>query len=219
MRFLITAGPTREPIDPVRYLSNRSSGRMGYALAEAARDLGHEVVLITGPVYLPEPSGVLVRRVETARQMYEAVEAEILRAEIAVFAAAVVDYRPKIVHSQKIKKTEPTLMLELERTEDILGSARSRFGFQGILVGFAAETEKLIEHAQDKQLRKGCDLMIANDVSQSGIGFDSQENAVTLCLPSGQTLALPQQEKSTLARLLIEFITNLGHSPLEFPHV
>lgn len=213
MRFLITAGPTREPIDPVRFLSNRSSGRMGYALAEAARDFGHEVVLITGPVHLLEPSGVLIHRVQTARQMYEAVEAEISQAEIAIFAAAVVDYRPKVVHSQKIKKAEPSLMLELERTEDILGSARSRFGFQGILVGFAAETEKLIEHAQDKLVRKGCDLIIANDVSQSGIGFDSQENAVTLCLPSGQTIALPRQEKSTLARFLIESITSLGSSP------
>lgn len=211
MRFLITAGPTREPIDPVRFLSNRSSGRMGYALAEAARDAGHEVVLVTGPVQLPEPPGVIVRRVETARQMYEAVESEIVHAEVAIFAAAVADYRPASIQAHKIKKAEPSLMLALERTEDILGSARGRFGFRGILVGFAAETERLIEHAQDKLTRKGCDLIIANDVSQPGIGFDSQENAVTLCLPGGQTVVMPQQEKSTLARSLIEFITSLGH--------
>ncbi len=184
---------------------------MGYALAEAARDAGHEVVLVTGPVQLPVPPGVIVRRVETARQMYEAVESEIVHAEVAIFAAAVADYRPASIQAHKIKKAEPSLMLALERTEDILGSARGRFGFRGILVGFAAETERLIEHAQDKLTRKGCDLIIANDVSLPGIGFDSQENAVTLCLPGGQTVVMPQQEKSTLARSLIEFITSLGH--------
>jgi phosphopantothenate-cysteine ligase/phosphopantothenoylcysteine decarboxylase/phosphopantothenate--cysteine ligase len=211
MRFLITAGPTREPLDPVRYLTNRSSGKMGYALAEAALAAGHEVVLISGPVHLPAPPSVAMVRVETARELFEAVQSRITSADVAVFSAAVADYRPLVRAEQKIKKDAATLTLELERTEDILGSARLVFGFKGYLVGFAAETEKLIEHAQDKLARKGCDLVIANDVSQPGIGFDSAENAVTLCLPGGRTQALPQQSKTALAHELITFITR--HAP------
>lgn len=210
MHFLITAGPTREPLDPVRYLTNRSSGRMGYALAEAARDAGHEVTLISGPVFLPAPTGMTLVKVETAREMFEAVEKHINNSDVAVFAAAVADYRPLVKAEQKIKKGAQALTLELERTEDILGSARGLFGFKGCLVGFAAETEKLEEHAQDKLVRKGCDLIIANDVSQPGIGFDSAENAVTLCLPGGQTQTLPQQSKTALASELIQFITQLA---------
>lgn len=211
MRILVTAGPTREPIDPVRFLSNRSSGRMGYALAEAALRRGLEVVLISGPVWIEPPDGARLRRVETARQMFEAVRAEIGVCDIAVFAAAVADYRPAAVSEGKIKKNEARLTLELERTEDILGSARAGFGFRGLLVGFAAETDRLIEHARDKLVRKGCDLIIANDVSQPGIGFDSAENAVTLCLPSGETRTLPKQSKTSLAAALIDFILALPH--------
>jgi phosphopantothenoylcysteine decarboxylase/phosphopantothenate--cysteine ligase len=210
MHFLITAGPTREPLDPVRYLTNRSSGRMGYALAEAARDTGHEVTLISGPVFLPAPTGMTLVKVETAREMFEAVLKHLASADVAIFAAAVADYRPVVKAEQKIKKSADTLTLELERTEDILGSARGLFGFKGCLVGFAAETEKLVEHAQDKLARKGCDLIIANDVSQPGIGFDSAENAVTLCLPGGQTQTLPQQSKTALASELIQFISQLA---------
>ncbi len=207
MHLLITAGPTREPLDPVRYLTNRSSGRMGYALAEAACQAGHEVTLISGPVTLPAPNPrVRLIAVETARQMFEAVQAHISTAQVAIFAAAVADYRPTVTATQKIKKSAARLTLELERTEDILGAARSQFGFKGHLVGFAAETENLIAHAQDKLLRKGCDLIIANDVSMPGIGFDSVENAVTLCLPGGQTHALPRQNKATLAAEIIRFI-------------
>lgn len=208
MHFLITAGPTREPLDPVRYLTNRSSGKMGYALAEAALAEGHEVTLISGPVTLPEPAGVQLVSVETARQMFEAVQAHLSSAQVAIFAAAVADYRPAITSTQKIKKQSETLTLELERTEDILGSARTLFGFKGYLVGFAAETEKLIEHAQDKLARKGCDLVVANDVSQPGIGFDSSENAVTLCLPGGETHVLPQQSKAALAAEILRFVTH-----------
>lgn len=211
MHVLITAGPTREPLDPVRYLTNRSSGRMGYALADAAREAGHEVTLISGPVTLPAPTGLKLVKVETAREMFEAVREHIGTAGIAIFAAAVADYRPAVKAEQKIKKGAETLTLELERTEDILGSTRGVFGFRGVLVGFAAETEKLVEHAQDKLARKGCDLVIANDVSRPGIGFDSAENAVTLCLPGGRTQVLPQQSKAALARELIQFITGLVH--------
>ncbi|MBL9131799.1 MAG: phosphopantothenoylcysteine decarboxylase [Verrucomicrobiaceae bacterium] len=212
MRLLITAGPTREPIDPVRFLSNRSSGRVGYALAQAALEAGYEVVLISGPVSLPRPDGAEFHSIETARQMYDAVAAHIGGCEIAIFAAAVADYRPAAVSEQKIKKSGSTLTLELERTEDILGSARSIFGFTGTLVGFAAESENLLANAQDKLARKGCDLVIANDISQPGIGFDSTENAVTLCLPGGRTIPLPRQPKTTLARALLAEILLLNHS-------
>jgi phosphopantothenoylcysteine synthetase/decarboxylase len=210
MRLLITAGPTREPIDPVRFLSNRSSGRMGYALAEAACEAGHDVVLVSGPVTLPAPEGVSLIKVETAREMFDAVQTHLSGCAAAIFNAAVADYRPVHVVAEKLKKTEDKLTLELERTEDILGSARSKFGFRGFLVGFAAETEDLIAHAQEKLIRKGCDMIVANDVSQAGIGFDSAENEVTLCLPGGRTIALPKQSKAALARVLIAQITQLS---------
>jgi phosphopantothenoylcysteine synthetase/decarboxylase len=209
MKVLITAGPTREAIDPVRYVSNRSSGKMGFALAAAAREAGHEVVLISGPVGLATPVGVERVEVVSAREMHEAVKREIVGCQVAIFAAAVADYRPVAVAEQKIKKSGARLTLELERTEDILGSAREPFGFAGLLVGFAAETERLVEHAMDKLRRKRCDLIIANDVSQPGIGFDSGENAVTLCLASGEVRELPQQSKEGLARELMGVIFTL----------
>lgn len=209
MRLLITAGPTREPIDPVRFLSNRSSGRMGFALAEAAIEAGHDVVLISGPVSIPAPDGVQFVHVETAREMFDAVQIYLSGCDVAIFSAAVADYRPVHFAAQKMKKSADKLTLELERTEDILGSARSKLGFSGILVGFAAETENLIAHAQEKLERKGCDMIVANDVSQTGIGFDSAENEVTLCLPHGRTIALPRQSKAALARELIAHITQL----------
>lgn len=215
MRFLITAGPTREAIDPVRFLSNRSSGKMGYALAVAAVAAGHEVVLVSGPVGLAAPAGVTLMKVVTAREMYEAVRENLGGCEVGIFSAAVADYRPAQVAAEKMKKSAERLTLELERTEDILGSARSVFGFAGLLVGFAAETERLIEHAQEKLARKGCDMIVANDVSQEGIGFDSGENEVTLCFPAGRILSLPRQTKAGLARELIAHITRLPfpHSP------
>jgi phosphopantothenoylcysteine synthetase/decarboxylase len=217
MRLLITAGPTREPLDPVRYLSNRSSGRMGYALAAAAQELGHTVVLVSGPVNLPAPGGTALVRVETAQQMYDTVAREIRRADIAIFAAAVADYRPVVRSVQKIKKSAETLTLELEPTPDILGSARTAMAFGGYLVGFAAETENVVAHAQDKLTRKQCDLIVANDVSQPGIGFDSAENEVTLCLPGGQTHPLPRQSKANLARALMAIILDRAAAKLNSP--
>ena len=212
MKLLITAGPTREALDPVRYLSNRSSGKMGYALAAAALEVGHEVVLISGPVSLAAPEGVTLVKVESAQQMYEAVQAHLNGCHAAVFAAAVADYRPVQVADQKIKKKDDELILHLEKTSDILGSARSVFGFKGELVGFAAETQDLVGYAQEKLQRKGCDLLVANDVSRLGIGFDSEENEVILLAPNAAPRPLPRGSKTGIAREIIRVVTGLVDS-------
>ncbi len=206
MRILITAGPTREAIDPVRYITNRSSGRMGYALAAAAKEAGHVVTLISGPVTLSQPVGANFIPVETAQQMFDAVAGVIKAHDVAIFSAAVADYRPVQAATQKIKKTESRITLELERTQDILGSARTVFGFEGFIVGFAAETENLVDEGHAKLRRKACDLVVANDVSRPGTGFDSEENEVTLCLPGGKSIPLPRKKKTDLAREIIRFI-------------
>lgn len=209
MRFLITAGPTREPIDPVRYLSNRSSGKMGYALAAAALAKGHEVLLISGPVAIPAPDGATLVRVETAQEMYHAVADEIGNADAAIFCAAVADYRVAEVAGEKIKKTGETMTLTLVKNPDILGSARSVFGFDGLLVGFAAETEKLAEHALDKLRRKDCDLLVANDVSRSDIAFDRDENEVELFYRDGRHETLARASKATIAAELVGRVESL----------
>lgn len=203
VHFLITAGPTREAIDPVRYLSNRSSGRMGFALAAAAAAAGHSVTLIAGPVSLEAPQGVVRVDVTSAQEMYEAVRAAISTADAAVFSAAVADYRPAQAAEQKIKKSEAALTLTLERTPDILGSVRAVFGWEGFLVGFAAETEDLLAHAREKLKRKGCDLLVANDVSRPGIGFDAVENEATLLFRDGTERELPRMSKEELAAVVI----------------
>ena len=208
MTILITAGPTREAIDPVRYLTNRSSGKMGYALAEAAQGHGHRVILISGPTLIDVPDGIDFIPIESAADMYQAVEHWIAQADIAVFAAAVADYRPAQIAGQKIKKTGDTMTLELVRTPDILASARSQFNFPGTLVGFAAETENVEENARGKLKRKNCDLIVANDVSRKDIGFDSSENEVTLVYPD-RTAPLPKDSKEHLAHHLIELIEEL----------
>jgi phosphopantothenoylcysteine synthetase/decarboxylase len=208
VNVLVTAGPTREPIDPVRFLSNRSSGKMGYELAAAfARD-GHNVLLVSGPTALDVPEGVDFLPVETANGMHQAVGHHIGRMDIAAFAAAVADYAPAAPTSQKIKKSADTLTLELVKTPDILGSARQPFGFTGTLVGFAAETENLEANARDKLTRKGCDLIIANDVSKPGIGFDSDHNQVILVYPDHHE-TLPQASKHDLAHQLVQAILEL----------
>jgi phosphopantothenoylcysteine decarboxylase/phosphopantothenate--cysteine ligase len=208
MRVLITAGPTIEAIDPVRYLTNRSSGKMGYALAAAAAKRGHSVLLVSGPTNLNIPDGVDFTPVESAEDMYQAVSSLIPRYDTAIFAAAVADYTPAVVADQKIKKSGEEMTLTLKRTKDILGSAREVMSFTGTLVGFAAETENVEENARDKCLRKGCNLVIANDVSRKDIGFDSAENEVTLVFPD-RTESLPQDSKEHLAYHLIEIIEDL----------
>lgn len=203
MKFLITAGPTREAIDPVRYLTNRSSGRMGYALAGAARHEGHEVLLISGPTTLDVPAGVDYIQVESAQQMYDAVGDMLKGVDVAILCAAVADYRPVACAEQKIKKNAERMVLELERTPDILGSMRSIFGFEGKLIGFAAETQNVVEYARGKLERKQCDFVVANDVSQPGIGFDSRENAVVLVYPDHEEY-LEQDTKEHIAMHIIE---------------
>lgn len=213
MNLLITAGPTREAIDPVRYLSNRSSGRMGYALAQAALEAGHEVTLISGPVSIAAPAGAKLVRVESAQDMFEAVRTHLAHQDAAIFAAAVADYRPAQVAGQKIKKATEELTLQLERTPDILGSTRSVFGFEGLLVGFAAETQDLLAYAQEKLQRKGCDLLVANDVSRPGTGFDSEENEVTLLFPNAAPRSLPRGSKIVIAREILRVMSGLIHPP------
>lgn len=209
MKILITAGPTREALDPVRFLSNRSSGKMGYAIAGAAVAAGHEVTLVSGPVGLAPPDSLVdFVPVTSASDMFAAVAARLLKMDVAIFAAAVADYRPLTVAPEKIKKTGETLTLELVRTPDILGSAREPLGFKGLLVGFAAETENLRAHALAKLHRKGCDLMVANDVGQQGIGFDSDANAVTVFFEDGREVVLETQSKHALAQTLIALLTN-----------
>lgn len=209
MTILITAGPTREAIDPVRYLTNRSSGKMGYALAQAAQERGHRVILISGPTIIDVPDGIDFIPIESAADMQQAVEHWISQTDIAIFAAAVADYRPLEIANQKLKKSGENITLELVRTPDILASARTRFNFTGTLVGFAAETENLEENALSKLERKGCDLIIANDVSRKDIGFDSSENEVTLVYPN-RLVPIPKGTKTHLAHELIQRIEELS---------
>lgn len=208
VNILITAGPTREPLDPVRFITNRSSGKMGYEIAAAIARAGHAVLLVSGPTALDVPDGIDFLPVETAAEMQAAVAHHIGRMDIAVFAAAVADYTPAAAAPQKLKKSADTLTLELVKTPDILGSARTDFGFTGTLVGFAAETENLEANARDKLQRKGCDLVVANDVSKPGIGFDSNENEVLLIYPNYNE-ALPRASKHDLAHQLVKAILEL----------
>lgn len=206
MKFLITAGPTREALDPARYITNRSSGRMGYALAGAAKHDGHEVILISGPTALDVPPGVDFIHVESAQEMYEAVRDMVKYADVAILCAAVADYRPVAFSEQKIKKDGERLVIELERTPDILGSMRDIFGFTGTLVGFAAETQNVEDYARGKLERKKCDFIVANDVSRSDIGFDSRENEVALVFPD-HTEYLEKDTKEHIAMHIIEHAT------------
>jgi phosphopantothenoylcysteine decarboxylase/phosphopantothenate--cysteine ligase len=203
-KLLITAGPTQEPIDPVRFLTNRSSGKMGYALAQAAVQAGAKVTLVSGPVNVPLPVGVKLHRVKTAEQMYQAVMANIAEQDIVIASAAVADYRVKQMAEQKIKKSEDTMQLELVKNVDILAQL-GRLPNKPFLVGFAAETENLIEHAKQKLINKNLDMVIANDVSQAGIGFDADDNAVMVVTKDGATL-LNKMPKTQLAVELLQLI-------------
>ena len=205
---LVTAGPTREPLDPVRYLTNRSSGKMGYALAAAAAARGAAVILVSGPTALPAPDGVEVLPVETAQEMHDAVLARLPAATVVIKAAAVADYRPKISQPRKIKKSGAETVLALEMTPDILAEIGRRKGAR-ILVGFAAETEELVANARQKLLRKGLDLVVANDVTRPGAGFDAETNVVTLVGTDGSIEELPQLSKRAVAERILDRVVGL----------
>lgn len=206
-RIVVTAGPTREAIDPVRYLSNRSSGKMGYALAAVAAAAGHEVVLISGPTALPRPGGCRVVEVESAADMAAAVKAEFAAADLLIMCAAVADYRPARAAAQKLKKTAATLAVELERTEDILASVAAVKRRDQVVVGFAAETTDVANYARAKLKRKKLDWIVANDVSRRDIGFESDSNEVTVYGAGGQAVAIPKMSKAALAARLLELVT------------
>jgi phosphopantothenoylcysteine decarboxylase/phosphopantothenate--cysteine ligase len=208
LRVMVTAGPTREPIDAVRFISNRSSGRMGYAIARAAVEAGAEVTLVSGPVSLPAPERVQCVSVGTAAQMREAVLGGIATTDIFIAAAAVADYRSREVTGRKIKKSEARLDIELERNPDILGEVAARQQ-PPFTVGFAAETEQLRENALDKLARKRLDMVAANDVSD-GRGFDSDDNALEVFWPGGGA-TLPRADKEKLARRLVALVANRFH--------
>ena len=201
-RVLITAGPTQEAIDPVRFLSNRSSGKMGYAVAEAALARGAAVTLITGPVSIPAPEGAGIIRVRSAAEMHKAVEEHLKQSTMVVMAAAVSDYRPIATHQQKIKKNGSALTIELEQTEDILASTARERGSR-VVIGFAAETENVIESAKKKLVEKGADLIVANDVSASDAGFDVDTNRIALVSPDG-VIVLPLLSKQDAASRIID---------------
>jgi phosphopantothenoylcysteine decarboxylase/phosphopantothenate--cysteine ligase len=203
-RILVSAGPTQEPIDPVRYISNRSSGKMGYAIAEAARARGAQVVLVTGPTKLPVPKGIDVVPVESAEEMTKALSSRLNWSTVVIMAAAVADFRPKHIASQKLKKQgKVETTLDLERTTDIL-TALSGQRIHQILVGFAAETNDLLAHATDKLKTKGLDLVVANDVTQPGAGFGSEQNAATLIDRQGRITELPLRSKRELADNILD---------------
>lgn len=204
-KVLITAGPTKEKIDPVRYLTNHSSGKMGYALAEEAEKMGAEVVLISGPSTLPVPTGVKCISIETAEHMYEQVLKYFPSADIVIKSAAVADYRPKQTSQQKIKKKDGNLILEFERTKDILMELGKRKEHQ-YLVGFAAETEKLEEHAYGKLERKNADMIIANDLTAKGAGFSADTNIVTIVQKNHRPKKLPLLSKNETAKRILEEI-------------
>lgn len=204
-RVVITAGPTREAIDPVRYISNHSSGKMGFALARAAVEAGAQVTLIAGPVALPTPDRVTRINVTSALDMHAASLEAATRADIFIASAAVADYRPATIADQKIKKSADSIELVLIKNPDIV-AAVSKLETRPFTVGFAAETEALEEHARQKLARKGLDMIIANNVADTRIGFNSDNNAVTV-LTRDSTITIPECNKLTLAGKLIELIS------------
>jgi phosphopantothenoylcysteine decarboxylase / phosphopantothenate---cysteine ligase len=206
-RVLVTAGPNRERIDPVRFISNRSTGKMGFALASAAWRRGAEVVLVSGPTALPPPHGVRCVSVTTAEEMRQAVARELDAATVVLMAAAVADYRPQRPAAQKIKKGSGPLLLELERTVDVLGEVAERKGDR-LLVGFAAETENVVANARRKLAAKGADMVVANDVSGAQTGFEADTNAVVILDRQGTT-KVSLRDKESIADAILDRVSFL----------
>jgi phosphopantothenoylcysteine decarboxylase/phosphopantothenate--cysteine ligase len=204
-RVLVTAGGTVERIDPVRYITNDSSGKMGYSLAEEARRLGAQVTLISAPTALPAPEGIEMVRVHSTQDMLDAVMSRLEQTDVVFKAAAVADYRPALKAEQKIKKSAETLTLDLVKNPDILKEIGARKQTQ-FVVGFAAETDKLDEYAMDKLKRKNCDLLVANDVTQEGAGFGTDTNIVKIFDSNGLVESLPIMSKAEVARKLLKLV-------------
>jgi len=212
-KIVITAGPTREKIDPVRYITNHSTGKMGYAIAEEAAKTGAETVLVSGPVSIDPPKGVRVIRVESAEEMYQAVLKEYDTADVVIKTAAVADYRPKHAHDHKMKKKPGDEVLELERTKDILFELGKQKKNQ-ILIGFAAETDRVVEYAKGKLEKKNADMIVANNVKQQGAGFGSETNIVTFVKHDGTLEELPLMSKREVAKKILEqagTLMKVGH--------
>lgn len=207
-KVLITAGPTREPIDPVRFITNYSTGKMGYALAKNAARRGAQVVLVTGPVHLPAPVSVNVIPVTTAQEMYEAVDAQFGSQDIVVMSAAVADYRPRHTASEKIKKQDTAAMLELERTKDILGSMAKRKSRQ-FLCGFSMETEHMLENSRAKLEKKNLDMIVANNLRMEGAGFGTDTNIITI-ITKDEAQELPIMSKDEAAHAIFDQIKILS---------
>lgn len=211
---LVTAGPTREKIDPVRYITNHASGKMGYAIAEAARDRGARVTLISGPTALPRPEGVAFVAVESVQEMFDAVMEHLPQSDIVVKSAAVSDYRPKTVQAHKMKKGDGPFVLELDKAPDILKTIGERKTKQ-FVVGFAAETQDVLLHAQSKLERKNLDMIVANNVLLEGAGMGSDTNIVTLLTRDGEQLALEKLSKRAVADKLFDAVLlKLQQKPL-----
>jgi phosphopantothenoylcysteine decarboxylase/phosphopantothenate--cysteine ligase len=204
-RIVVTAGGTQEPIDPVRFIGNRSSGKMGLALAEAARDRGAEVTLITAPSHLPEPAGIEVIAVRTATEMKRAVTKAIKQADALIMAAAVADYQPERAATSKIKKDSPSLTLKLKRTPDILSEVKGDF----LRVGFAAESENLVANAKKKLAQKGLDLIVANDITDPESGFGADTNKVTIIDKKGKAESLPLMSKREVAERILDRVAGM----------
>jgi phosphopantothenoylcysteine decarboxylase / phosphopantothenate---cysteine ligase len=211
-RILITAGPTREPIDPVRFLSNRSSGKMGYALCQAALSLGHHVTLISGPVAIPSPVGAKMIFVETAEEMFRKTISAARNADLIIMSAAVADYTPSNIEKSKIKKKKTSFTLKLKKTKDVLAELGRRKSRRQILVGFAAETSRLLYFAKQKLHAKNLDFIVANQVGRKDSGFESDMNKATLLGKAGKHISFPRMAKIALAKkLLVHFIKADAH--------
>ena len=208
MKFLITAGPTREPIDPVRFISNRSSGKMGYAIADAAVKAGHEVILISGPVCLKPPRGVQLVGINTSDEMYDAVHQYLKGIDIIVMSAAVADFKPANYIPHKIKKHRGLERISLAPTRDILASL-TKLKKKFFVAGFAAETNSLRENALKKLREKKCDIIIGNDVSRMDTGMESDDNEITLFYNSGEIVLIPRAKKTALAKKLVTIFEKL----------
>lgn len=215
--LLVTAGPTREPLDAVRHLANRSSGKMGYALAEAGRRRGARVLLVSGPTHLDAPTGAALERVETADEMAETVMKKLDEASVIVMAAAVADYQAESIAPGKIKKSNGSLTLQLKPTRDILSEIAARRRPGQFVAGFAAETENVVENAAAKLAAKRLDLMVANDVTRDDAGFDADTNIVTLLFPDGRRKHLEKASKLAIACKVLDEIVALRKTQAEEP--